>query len=160
MLIVWKTPTEGPTATIPPILTSLDGETRSPLATILADSWTAEDRAAFGIYLVERAKPPPGHVIMSSSFDMVDGLPVHVIETQLFVPPSVTPRQMRLALLAYGLLDTVEAFVAQQTRDVQISWDAATMYYRADPMVVGMGHLLGLTPEDLDNLFIMAHGIE
>lgn len=43
-----------------PTLDSRDGERRAPLATILADSWTDEERAGFGVYLVDET-PPAGH---------------------------------------------------------------------------------------------------
>lgn len=43
-----------------PTLTSLDGEVRAPLAVILHESWTDEDRAKFGIYQVHPPKVPSG----------------------------------------------------------------------------------------------------
>ena len=38
---------------------------------------------------------------------------------------TVTPRQVRLALLADGLLDAVDAYVASQPRAVQLEWEYA-----------------------------------
>ncbi len=43
-----------------PTLTSLDGQVRAPLRTILASSWTSEDRAKFGVYLAEPFVTPDG----------------------------------------------------------------------------------------------------
>jgi hypothetical protein len=43
-----------------PTLISIDGEVKAPLLTILAPSWTAEDRAKFGIHMVEPATVPEG----------------------------------------------------------------------------------------------------
>jgi hypothetical protein len=43
-----------------PVLKSLDGEARAPLATILHESWTAEDRLRFGVHLVEPVDIPRG----------------------------------------------------------------------------------------------------
>ncbi len=45
-----------------PTLTSLDGEVRAPLQTILHHSWTAEDRARFGIFVVDFLEVPEGKV--------------------------------------------------------------------------------------------------
>lgn len=43
-----------------PTLNSLDGEFRAPLAVILHHSWTAEERAKYGVYLVEPMEIPEG----------------------------------------------------------------------------------------------------
>lgn len=43
-----------------PTLDSLDGQVRAPLAVVLHDSWTAEERAKFGIFMVEPMAIPEG----------------------------------------------------------------------------------------------------
>ncbi len=43
-----------------PTLKSLDGTRKAPLRTILHKSWSAADRAAFGVYVVEPAAVPEG----------------------------------------------------------------------------------------------------
>jgi hypothetical protein len=43
-----------------PTLASLDGKARAPLAVILHQSWTAEERAKFGVYVVMPAEIPDG----------------------------------------------------------------------------------------------------
>lgn len=65
-------------ATGNPTLDSLDGETRAPLRTILHDSWTPEQRAAFGVYMVDTS-PPEGKV-WTGAFEDDDGVPVAVFE--------------------------------------------------------------------------------
>jgi hypothetical protein len=45
-----------------PTLTSLDGEVRAPLATILHASWSDADRAKFGIFLATPFNAPAGKV--------------------------------------------------------------------------------------------------
>ena len=44
-----------------PALVSLDGERRAPLRVLLSPSWTAEQRAEFGVYLLteEELRPKP-----------------------------------------------------------------------------------------------------
>lgn len=67
-----------------PTLTSLDGETRTPLRTILHESWTNQDRVAFGVHLVDIA-PPEGQR-WTGTFSDNDGTPVAVFES--LPPPS------------------------------------------------------------------------
>lgn len=43
-----------------PTLKSLDGTRKAPLKTIMHKSWSAEERAAFGVHLVEPAAVPEG----------------------------------------------------------------------------------------------------
>ncbi|MEH2525874.1 MULTISPECIES: hypothetical protein [unclassified Bradyrhizobium] len=69
------------------------------------------------------------------------------------VPPFVSPKQARLALLAAGLLDQVEAAVAAEGRATQITWEYATEVNRTDPLIATLGQSLGLTDEAIDQLF-------
>lgn len=71
-------------------------------------------------------------------------------------PPPITQvsmRQARLALLSAGLLDDVEAAIAQADRAVQIEWEYATVVDRASPLVEAIGTALGLTDVQIDALF-------
>jgi len=76
------------------------------------------------------------------------------------IPAQVTKRQAKLALLGAGLLDAVEAHIAAlegpEGRAAQIEWAEATMFRRDHPLVVSFGPSLGLTPEQIDNLFLAA----
>jgi hypothetical protein len=69
------------------------------------------------------------------------------------VPESVTPRQARLALLAAGLLDTVESAIAAGSRADQITWEFAVDVRRDYPMIANLGTALGLTSAQIDDLF-------
>lgn len=69
------------------------------------------------------------------------------------VPVAVTPRQARLALLGAGLLDTVEAAIAAGPRADQITWEFAVDVRRDYPMIANLGTALGLTSEQVDDLF-------
>lgn len=72
------------------------------------------------------------------------------------VPDVVTMRQARLALLAAGKLDAVNAVMAQSPRPVQITWDTAGTVERTNPLIEALAPQLGLTDAALDNLFIEA----
>lgn len=72
------------------------------------------------------------------------------------VPASVTKRQARLALLGAGLLDTVEALVAQQPAAVRITWADATEWRRDDAILQQLATALELDGAAIDALFITA----
>jgi hypothetical protein len=69
------------------------------------------------------------------------------------VPQSVTPRQARLALLAAGLLDAVEAAVNAAGGATKVTWDFATVINRTDPLISTIGSSLNLTSDQIDVLF-------
>ena len=72
------------------------------------------------------------------------------------VPASVSPRQIRQALTRAGLRASVEAAVASGDQDTRDWWEFATEFQRAHPMVAAMGPGLGVTPSELDDLWILA----
>ncbi len=74
------------------------------------------------------------------------------------VPPTVSMRQARLALLAAGLLDDVQAAVEFGDRATQISWEFAATVSREDPLVQTLAKELSLASGQLDDLFIAAAG--
>jgi hypothetical protein len=76
--------------------------------------------------------------------------------TPVAVPQVVTIRQAKLALLQAGLLDDVDAAVAQAPREVQIEWEYATEVHRSWPTLLTLQALLSLSDEQVDNLFILA----
>lgn len=69
------------------------------------------------------------------------------------VPQSVSPRQARLALLAAGLLDQVEAAVTTAGGATKIAWDHANSIKRTDPNVLSVGARLAMTDSQIDDLF-------
>lgn len=77
------------------------------------------------------------------------------------IPTSVTMRQARLALLQLGLLDDVEAAIASipdevQRRAAQIEWEYASTVERDSQWVQNLAGALGLSDEQLDQLFQLA----
>ncbi len=72
------------------------------------------------------------------------------------VPTVVSMRQARLALYGAGLLDDVEAAVAQSTKDVQIEWEFSSELRRDWPTLVLLAGALNLTEAQIDALFIQA----
>ena len=72
------------------------------------------------------------------------------------VPQIVTIRQAKLALLQAGLLDDVDAAVAQADRATQIEWEYATEVRRGWQTLLTIQAELGLSGQQVDDLFIVA----
>lgn len=77
------------------------------------------------------------------------------------VPQSVTPRQLRLALVGAGTdLATIDAGIAALPEPdktaAQVSWEYSTEMHRSNPLLIALAPSLGFTETDLDNLFISA----
>ena len=71
------------------------------------------------------------------------------------VPQTITPLQTKLQLLELGLLDEVDTLVATD-RKVQLYWEYALTIERNNEILLSMATQLGLTNEQLDDMFIQA----
>lgn len=76
------------------------------------------------------------------------------------IPTSITRRQARLALLHAGKLAAVESAIATIADPIhqmaaQIEYENAT-WERGNPWIEQLGAQIGLTPADIDQLFITA----
>jgi hypothetical protein len=69
------------------------------------------------------------------------------------VPHRVTRRQARLALLNAGLLNAVEAAIANAPPAVRITYEDATEWWRDDPLIAEVARSLGLSESRVDELF-------
>ena len=138
-------------------LTRLDGS--------ISDNVDLAALSAAGVLIVRPTPVPrePGFVAVEGDPEQRDGVwwqtwrlePVPP-PAPPFVPESVTAGQIRLALLDRGMLDDVEALVAQADRATQIMWEYFVSYERAHPAWDSMGAMLGRTPADIDDLFRLA----
>lgn len=76
------------------------------------------------------------------------------------VPVAISPRQARLVLLAAGLLAAVEAAIAAmpvpEGDAARIEWEYATEIRRDSALLAALGPQLGLTNEQIDQMFIQA----
>lgn len=92
-----------------------------------------------------------------SDFIVVDtGLPAPANP----IPQSVTMRQARLALSRSGLLANVNSAIAGMTGtagdEARIVWEFSSEVQRNQSLVLALGPILGMTPTQLDGLFILA----
>ncbi|MBD9455942.1 hypothetical protein IB244_31215 [Rhizobium sp. RHZ02] len=77
-------------------------------------------------------------------------------------PPPVeivSARQFKLQLLASGLLDQVDAWIASQSKAVQIAYEYSGTFVKSEPMLQAGFNALGFTDEQLDGFFQAASKI-
>ena len=76
------------------------------------------------------------------------------------VPSEVTMRQARLALLGAGKLALVDAAIdalpQPQRSAARIEWEYSSAVQRHNGFVAALGPALGMTPEQIDALFVAA----
>lgn len=84
----------------------------------------------------------------------------HTLEPYVAPPPvapvSISMRQARLALLQAGLLDTVNEAMATMPQAAQIEWEYASEVARSNALIGAMATSLGMTEQQLDDLFLTA----
>lgn len=71
-------------------------------------------------------------------------------------PTSISPRQIRQVLTAAGLRASVESMVAAGDQDLKDWWMFSTAFEREHPVLVSMAQALGLSAEQVEDLFEQA----
>lgn len=103
--------------------------------------------------LIDAADAAIGDLWDGSGFSWPAAAPVPV-------PASVTMRQAKLALRRAGVLATVDAIIAalpgEDGDDARIEWQYGKDVNRDSPLVMGLMPALGMTPAQIDALFIAA----
>lgn len=84
------------------------------------------------------------------------------IEPAKDVPQSITRLQAKIALSQTGLLEQIQGMMAGlPSTDIQrLAWENALQFERDSAMVNGMAAAIGITQDQLDDLFIAAAAIE
>jgi hypothetical protein len=72
------------------------------------------------------------------------------------IPKSVSPRQIRQALTRTGLREAVEAAVLAGDQDTKDWYGSSLQFERRNPQVVDMGLRLGVSEQQLDELWMLA----
>lgn len=73
-------------------------------------------------------------------------------------PPTIapiSPRQIRMALTRAGLRTAVESAVAAGDQDLKDWYEFSTTFERVNPQVVAMGTALGVSEQQLDDLWAL-----
>lgn len=103
---------------------------------------------------------PDAHIAAPEGFT-ADDMGRYIVqggELVELVPEVITPRQAKIALLQAGLLDDVEAGIAaipdETTRRIaQVEWEYAQEVRRDWPLLNDVAAAIGLTAEQVDELF-------
>jgi hypothetical protein len=105
------------------------------------------------------------HIRIDSFIELYSGV-IAIIEgivpaQKSTVPNTVTPRQIRLALIASGVsLSTIEAGINTLSEPdksyATITWEYSTEVQRTNLLLNQLAPSLGFSQEDLDALFILA----
>ena len=114
------------------------------------------DCSSLGFEFLEEVEKPK-----QEGFYAIEVAPINnkqtweLIEIPKEVPQEITPLQCKLQLLEIGLLDEVEALVTAD-RKVQLYWEYASVIERDNEILLMMAEQLGLTSEQVDEMFIEA----
>jgi hypothetical protein len=73
---------------------------------------------------------------------------------------GVSRMQALIALQNAGLLSAAESYMQNADAVSQIAWQHATTFYRKSDLINSVGAALGLTPQDIDDLFASAADVE
>lgn len=84
----------------------------------------------------------------------------HLAVTHINTPQSISRFQGRTVLKRAGLFQSVEAAISQADEFTQDAWADAIEWRRGSAMISALGGALGLTEEEIDELFITAASIE
>ena len=115
------------------------------------------DCSSLGFEFLEEVEQPK-----QDGFYAIEVAPINnkqtwkLVEIPKEVPQEITPLQSKLQLLEIGLLDEVEALVTAD-RKVQLYWEYASVIERDNEILLMMATSLGMTEEQLDDLFIKAN---
>ena len=84
---------------------------------------------------------------------------VEATPAEIAANTPVSRFQALAALHAAGLLEAAEAAVAEADPIVRIAWANAAEWRRDSPAIAAIGEALGLTSEQIDELFLQASQI-
>lgn len=79
--------------------------------------------------------------------------------------PELSRRQLRLGLLAAGITSTqvtgeIDAMPEGNAKETaRIEWEDATVYQRTHPLIQTIGAALGLSPEQIDDMWMAASAL-
>jgi len=107
-----------------------------------------------GWIVMQGERPTPEHVAQADGAWAIPPAPI---------PQSVSMRQARQAMLYAGILSQVDALIAampgEEGESARIDWNHARDVKRDWPLIGALGPQLGLTEQQIDDLFIYAGSI-
>ena len=109
--------------------------------------WVETDNPKAQYYVPIPDPPGPGYTWNGTEW----------VAPPVYVPQQVTAFQGRAQLMNIGLLTQAESIVVASTDQMlKLAWTHAIYWDRNSPMLQSMGTALGMSSQDLDDLFIAA----
>ncbi len=108
------------------------------------------------VYPADYPAPDGMEELTEQGYDTLkDTMPVN----RRSLPTTITMRQARLILSAYGLLTAINANMANAPEAFKIEWEYANIIERKSPVVYALTTSLGLTDKQLDEMFLTASNL-
>jgi len=96
---------------------------------------------------------PDGYIEYTEEpIELLDALEAERIAIENIVPRTISPRQARLILLKYELLDDIESLIATN-RALGIWWEYSLDISRSNEYLLSACYSMGITDEQLGNMF-------
>lgn len=131
-------------------------------------SFSNSELSSIGIYRVipEDISTPEGKRISSYTYeidgDIAKATPIFE-DIPVYVPQSVSRAQGKAALFNAGLLEVVESYIdglmGEEKVRATLAFNETNEWRRDSPFLTQAATTLGLTEQQLDNLFILADSI-
>lgn len=130
------------------------------------DLWSDEDLAAIGAYRVIWGEVPEGKEVVEWKYkklkNNIKATPV-LEDIKTPVPQTVTKAQGKAALLEFGVYEGVVSYIEslpdREKILALIAFSDTNEWQRQSPFLTQCAVELGLSEEDLDNLFLLASEI-
>lgn len=123
--------------------------------------WKEKDYSPYGIKIAEEFIVPENKVSVGvERFEETNGKIYQIFDVvdyiePIEVPQSITPLQARKALRITGLKNSVDNYISSLSEEKKEEWEYAIEIRRDNEIVLAGAQQLGITSEQLDNLFIL-----
>ena len=100
--------------------------------------------------------------IVQLTQEEIDAIVANQPIPEIVIPKEVTKFQAKVALYQAGMLEAVEAEISkpETQMEMKLAWQDAQTFKRTSSFVNGMASLLGLTDQQVDDLFVLAAAVE
>ena len=125
-----------------------------------------ETLAEYNVFPLTQAQAPNADIVTKGPIELINGAWIQTYVGRNYTDEEkrskmvVTARQARLALAAIGKLtmiaDAIALIPEPDKTQVAIEWEYATTVERTSPWIETMRPALGLSEEEMDQLFVQA----
>lgn len=130
------------------------------------DLWSDEELAEVGAYRVEYKDVPEGKDVEGWDYSL-EGIKVvatpRLVDVEQKIPETVTKAQGKAALVIMGHFDNVISYIegleGKDKNLALIAFNDTNEWRRDSPFLISCAEVLGLTKDDLDELFMLASEI-